>query len=343
MLPGFAAGMAFDPAFGRLMIPLTATLLLFNWTDRIQMGRRHAICGWTVFWHGVVAAIIAPLAGAEEHALAGGILAAGMLILVQSVAGLWPLVTGPMPRPPGPRGRGHGWRRFEGAYQRVASAIEGVGERLEKTVDRSKPEPPDSGQSAEVAEPKVEAAEKQEHPQQPMVIEGYQPSFVGRTANAGLSFLAKLLLLAGLTVAVLFSAKFTIPADGVNIIFGEDGPGRLVVIEHGHKELDQRISRAAVVAPLLLGSVLLIVARRHDGTAHFVRGFFGCALACVVAILALGPAADEMRLLFDNDWGKLETGDRFWELIWLGVLVTGALLLLFWPKPMRRGEKPIVI
>ena len=46
-----------DGGFGRLILPLTAMLFLFNWTERIHLGRRQLISGGSIFWFGVLGAI----------------------------------------------------------------------------------------------------------------------------------------------------------------------------------------------------------------------------------------------------------------------------------------------
>jgi len=358
MLPAFAAGLEvyrYGEQFARLIIPLTAVLLIFNWTDRVRMGRRQIISGATVFWHAVAGLFFSAAATEGVYALVGAALSATLLILVQSVAGLWPVAMAAPSRPLGPqKGRDRHqrvWERLEGAYQRVTTAVESAGERLERAtkhvgqeIDRrtSKPIEVNAGGAAEADEPeKRQAAAEQQLAQAARADVGCQPSFVGRTANAGLSFLAKLLLLAGLAVALLFSCELVnVDAHGTRV---KIGGGQVLVAEHGRVEVQEEIPRAAVFAPLLLGSVLLIVARRNDGAAHFVRGFFGCVLACVAAVVALGPAATEMSLFFEGNWDKLESSDRFEPLIVVAVILIASLLLLFWPKPAWRGEKPIVI
>jgi hypothetical protein len=350
MLPGFAAGHAVwkhGEQFAYLIIPLTVLLLLFNWNERIQMGRRQIISGSMVFWHAVVAAVIAPMARAEDYALVSAILAATLLILVQSVAGLWPLPTPAASRMPvaPPRTARHRrvWHRLEGAYQRVASAVEGVGERLEKTSEPRE-------KAAEQGEASVKLDEASEAPSvkpdvatqaqpapQPALAQGYQPSFVGRTANAGLSFLAKLVLLAGLMVAVLFANQLIdITADGAQFLVSQ---GHLQVIEGGRKTVDVTIPRAGVLLPLVVGTVLLVVARRNDGAAHFLRGFFGCAFAFGAAVLAMGPASGALGEFLSQ--GQVADAADANALIVSGVALALSFLLLFWPR--RRYPGTIVV
>ncbi|MBU0641363.1 MAG: hypothetical protein KKB50_21090, partial [Planctomycetes bacterium] len=352
MLPGFAAGHAVwgqGEQFARLIVPLTVLLLLFNWNEQIQMGRRQMICGGTVFWHAILAAIIAPMAGAEKYALASAILAATLLILVQSVAALWPLPTPgasrmPVAPPRTPRHR-RVWDRLEGAYQRVTTAVEGAGDRLEKIRERTeKTTEQDQAASVKVDEAseappgKPEAVAQGQVAAQPAMLQGYQPSFVGRTANAGLSFLAKLLLLVGLTVAVLFSHELvSIDEGGVRVSVDR---GRIFIAERYGREpdIDAMIPRAAVFAPLLLGTVLLVVARRNDGAAHFLRAFLGCASAFGAALLATGPASNALGAFLSDGCVAGHDTD---PLIQAGVLLALSFVLLFWPK--RRHPGTIVV
>jgi len=359
MLPAFAAGhevghrtgqlMHWEPyGFHLLIIPLTALLLLFNWNERIQMGRRQMIDGGTVFWQAVVAAIITSFIDADKnYSLDAAILAATLLILVQSIAGLWPLpmpAASRMPAPPPRAGRHRRvWRHLEGAYQRVTSAVEGVGERLEKTskpddkaAEQSEPAAVKVDEASEAPPAKPDVAAQPQATPQTALAQGYQPSFVGRTANAGLSFLAKLLLLMGLTAAVLFSSELIdIDEGNTRVVIGH---GRVHITDRYGPEVNEEIPRAAVFAPLLFGTVLLVVARRNDGVAHFLRGFFGCAFAFGAAVLAMGPASDALGAFLSN--GNL-AGCCPEPLIQAGVLLALSFVLLFWPK--RRQPGTIVV
>lgn len=350
MLPAFAAGHEVSPdGFELLIVPLTASLLLFNWNERIQMGRRHMIEGGTVFWHAVVAAgITLFIEDAQSCALDAAILGGTVLVLVQCVAGLWRLpapglarVVSPPPRQPRYQ---RVWNRLEGAYQRITTAVGGAGDRLENIGERfGKADDDDKAASVRVDEsseaPPVKDEKAGRPPavaQPPALAQGYQPSFVGRTANAGLSFLAKLLLLVGLMAACVFSTEL------VNIDQGHTrvriGYGRMSYADGSGPEVTEDIPRAAVFAPLLLGTVLLVVARRHDGAAHFLRGFFGCGAAFAAAVLAMGPASEALGAFLSD--GRVEGYDSD-VLIQAGVLLAGAFVLLFWPK--RRQPGTIVV
>ncbi len=348
MLPAFAAGFEVDGAFARLIIPLTATLFIFDWTERIQLGRRRIIEGGCVFWHGLLAAILAAIFTDGRYAFVGGVLAAALLIIVQSAVAVRPLVAaaksgvaGPQPRKAPKVGA---WERVEGAFERASTAIERAGQRLESAVERGKAKAVDAygdakrtGQAtAREAVGHQPQANGAKQPAQPVAMDFYQPSFVGRTANAGLSFLAKLLLLAGLTVAFTFSDNLVNITAGDTLVQVSDW--RLLVQEDRHVIVNQDISRAVAFLPLLFGTVLLVVARRNDGAAHFLRGFLGCTFAIVAAILAAGPLASDLACFFANKWNQICDPA---PLISLGVLLALSFALLFWPK--KRAPGPIVI
>jgi hypothetical protein len=349
MLPGFAAGLSVDDEFARLIVPLTALLLLFNWNDRIQMGRRHMVSGGTVFWHGLLGAIIAGPATEGNYVWEGGALAAAMLVLVQSFAGIWRLAVPDMaqvaaPPPRVPRGE-RVWNSLEGAYQRIATAVESVGERLEKGGGRAEKSEESNGtvkvdEASEAPPNEPKAATPAQATPQPAMAQGYQPSFVGRTANAGLAFLAKLLLLAGLLAALLFSpGLLSIDEGGTSVVIDQ---GRVLVSERRGSDMhviaNEEIPRAAVIAPLMLGTVLLVVSRRNDGVAHFLRGFIGCAFAFGAAVMAMGPASEALGAFLSN--GNL-AGCCPEALIQAGIMLALSLVLLFWPR--RRQPGTIVV
>lgn len=355
MLPGFAAARLIGPlGFHRLIIALAGTLLVFNWTQRIAAGRRQDIRGWTIFWHGLAGAVLATMIGADQCAHAGAVLAAVLLILVQSLAAFWPLSAMiPATHSPQPHKRRHAWQRVEGACQRVSTTLDHASERIDEVAKRidekleGRPGRAAKAHSAEAAQTADQPPAPAAGPQPaapPPAATAFQPSFVGRTANAGLSFLAKLLLLAGLTAAFLFSAELVDlqpeQAGGLRVLLGG---GQVLIEDHGRPEINMHIPPAAVYVPLLLGTILLVVARRQDGAAHFLRGFFGCLLAGLAAILATGPAAPELELFLDGRWDTLRVGDQLREVIAVFALLALAFLLLFWPRPVPRGQRPIVI
>ena len=354
LLPGMAAGYEVGRRgddFAMLIIPLTALLLLFNWNDRIQLGRRQVTNGGTVFWHGVLGLLIAGPATDGQYVLEGGVLAATMLVLVQSIAGLWPMHADKPSESPDTFDASpdtfdttppqHGaWGRVEGAYQRVTGAVDRVGKRLDRLArgDDNAVEKDKATETDETAPAGDQrgAAPLRPAPEKVAIAQGFQPSFVGRTANAGLSFLAKLLLLTGLTAAVLFSRELVdFNNDEVTVMVGG---GRVIYSEHGRVQVDTRIPKAVVIAPLLLGTILLVTARRHDGAAHFLRGFLGSASAFAAAVVAMGPGAEPLGMFLKGMNIPSRQEDA---LIQAGLLLALSIVLLFWPK--RRENAPIVV
>ena len=164
------------------------------------------------------------------------------------------------------------------------------------------------------------------------VVHGATPSFVGRTANAGLSFLGKLFLLTGLFCAICYNLESPLI---------ELGAGKSVQYVSGFIQFEgmnidrpEPVPPAIVLAPLVLGSIFLVLARRHDGGAHVLRGFTGCALGIVAAVLAVGPAKKGIPVfLMKQDWSALSEGDLAGQVIATGVMLALSLGLLFWPKP----------
>ena len=344
LLPAFAAGQEVDRYFGRMIFAMTGMLLLFNWNELIRLGRLQFVHGGTVFWHGILAMLISSVATDGRYVVEGGVLCATVLVMVQCVAGIWSLspvaqAAPPVAGPVEPR-RQRVWNHLEGVYQRVTNAVDGaserldrLGKRLEKTDELEK-----SGEVQATVDPESEQSGEaaRQQAQQVAMAQAMQPSFVGRTANAGLSFLAKLLLLAACAVALLFSPRIVdVNADGVQVSVSS---GRVLVVENGATQIDTSIPRAMIFFPLLVGTVLLVVARRNDGAAHFLRGFLGCAAIVAATVMAIGPAAEPLGGFLS---GQPISGNQTERLITMGIAFAVALVLLFWPK--RREPGTIVI
>ena len=348
MLPGFAAGTAVGGygQFEKIIFPLMLVFFLFNWVDRIEMGRRFMISGGTIFYHAVCAWIVGEMVTRGSNGMVAGVLAATMVVLVQTLAGMAP-VGGAARRAQTQREvrrsrceheRRGAFRRVEASLDRAGDAIgvavDRVGDRLGRVFGKTPAEDDEVG----------ETPAEQPSPLPPPAPVTIQPSFVGRTANAGLSFLAKLLLLAGLAFAIVAHSQFVANGEfrGLrSIVQGVDG--QITISGFHQSQRQQEIAASAVFVPILLGSLLLVISRRNDGVPHFLRGFFGCLLAIVTAILAFGPLADETALFMTRDWDAL-ANDRWRELLPAAFCLTMSLLLLFWPrKNPYQGPKPIVI
>ncbi|MCK4340586.1 MAG: hypothetical protein KAY37_02535, partial [Phycisphaerae bacterium] len=169
-------------------------------------------------------------------------------------------------------------------------------------------------------------------PPAPVVIEAATPSFAGRTAHAGLSFLGKLLLLIGLVVAVGQGAFRQSPL--ANDLCAEE-PDVRPLIEHG-------IPPGAILMTLVLGSLFLIVARRKDGLRHFFRGCLGCACTLWGAVVAIAWGTPVMQILFaDQDLSRLQGPGMWGTLVMMALSFGAGVLLLLWPK--AEPNKPIVI
>jgi len=357
MIP--AIGMSSDAfrdggAFAQLAIPIAATLFLCNWTKRIEDGRRQRIRGGQAVWPGILGLIGAAMIDAEEYALVAGGMCATLSLLTQATAAMWPF--GAVVRPGQPAAgaaHGHRGRHFHGdavagavagvarAGEHIGRAVERVGERISQAVEKgeSHEEEAEAAEAQQVAEEQP-AAEEQLATQM-VYIDPAAPSFVGRTANAGLSFIGKLLLLGGVTAAVFFNSQSPVVVeDGAQKYYWDSGSVKEQMTV-GEDKVVAQVPAAVVLAPLALGGILLIAARRNEGAAHFLRGFFGCGFAIGAAIAALGPAAGAVQeFLTTNDWNGLDD-DTIGALGGTAFALALALALLFWPK--RQRNKPLVI
>jgi len=331
--------------FARLAIPIAATLFLCDWTKRIEDGRRQRIRGGQAVWPAILGLIGAGMVDAEEYVLVAAGMCATLSLLTQATAAMWPFGAVVRPgRPVAGGAHGHRGRHFRRdavagavagvarAGEHIGRAVERVGERLSQAVEKGESheeegEAAGAQQSAE-EQPVAEA----QAPAQTVYIDPAAPSFVGRTANAGLSFIGKLLLLAGVSAALFYPSE--IKLDQTDPIW-KNG----TVYESGDALVT--IPAAAVLVPLVLGSILLIAARRNEGAAHFLRGFFGCAFAFIAVIVALAPASEAIQDFFGtNDWSELDP-DTVPALVGTAFLLAVSVVLLFWPK--RQRNKPVVI
>jgi hypothetical protein len=159
-----------------------------------------------------------------------------------------------------------------------------------------------------------------------------EPSFVGRAASAGLAFVAKVILLAGLTWAVLFHAKMEFNKSHESVEVSGSG---VHITRDGEVKLDQRIPRVAIVLPFVIGTLMLMHARRHDSTAHIARAAVGGGLAVLAGIVLVGPAGAALSLIYQDQWSAI--GDEHRKLLAVGgALLAGSLVVMFWPKRQTR-------
>jgi hypothetical protein len=172
-------------------------------------------------------------------------------------------------------------------------------------------------------------------PPAPVLVSALQPSFAGRTANAGLSFLGKLLLLAGLLLALgqdplLDTARKAQKHGKLDV-----GPEVAQLIKEG-------FPRGVVLAPLGLGSLMLVLARRKDGADRFFRACIGCALLFWSALLAVLWGGPALRIVFTGgDLNALDRPEMWVPLFATFLSLAAGVFLLLWPKPGR--DRPVVI
>jgi len=312
----------------RVAIAMIVTILLFNWKERVEDGRRQSIDGGSAFWHGFIGLIAGAMADSVPWMAA--ILCAALSMTVQAAAACWPVGVARSASP----GQGGAERKrrdgsiegeVEHAVHQVGAAVEQVGQHIDQAISKRR--------EARDARSEPPAAEKPVQ-QQSMNL-GYQPSFVGRTANAGVSLLGKMMLLIGLTAA--FAYNLDVGKQQKLIV-----DGRSFVYQEGSATLGKsqfQVPKAPILAPVFLGMVFIAFARRHDGGAHWLRGFLGCCCGMAAAVLALSNAGDDVAAFLRSDWSGL-----VWDgpIIAVGALLTTVCALLWWPKKLPRGG-PIII
>ncbi|MCG3128397.1 MAG: Serine/threonine-protein kinase PknD [Phycisphaerae bacterium] len=166
------------------------------------------------------------------------------------------------------------------------------------------------------------------------------PSFVGRTANAGLAFVGKLLLLFGVLLAVAYSVDRPVDLSGRGSGFVL-ADRKLTLLKNGERQ-DFAIHPLLVLAPIVVGGAGLAFSRRNDGGAHFARGLVGtiCAMAC--AFFVVGPSAESVRLLVnDGEWDQFRDLGKAIPLIPMAAFGSLAVTLLLWPK--TRYSRTVVV
>jgi hypothetical protein len=344
MIPGIAIGAGTgDAHLEMLFLPILASFVLCDWNKRIEGGRKNQIRGANVIWPAIIGLIGGNMVDMDQPWIAAGICAM-IALLVQAAAGMWPHGAPARVRRPGQWGE-KTWQRVEGAItnasEHVGKAVEKAAEGFERGWGRAEQAAP-KAQTPATPPPPTKSAESPSHTR--VLIDPAQPSFVGRTANAGLSFVGKVLLLAGITAAMFWNGIpwVDVKDDGGNAIAVEMGKGNFTVVEHGKPVVDVTIPPAVMIFPILIGSFFLIASRRNDGGAHFARGLIGCVLLLTAGILAVGPAADGLGTLMEagSDFSNL-THVNVAALTCMGGTLVSALALLFWPR--KQYGKPLVI
>lgn len=311
MLPAF--GIATDDvsaSFGRIIAGPLAMLVLCNWGRRIETGREGRVDGWTAFWPAIIGLVVSGMANADDYRWTAAGVCAAIALLTQAAASMWPLPARPMV--PGILGAAGPAGARPPAARRTAEA----------DVAPARPAA-NLGTPPAVAPLPLPA---------PIVVRASEPSFVGRTTNCGLAFVGKLLLLAGLLLAAAH------------------GPLLEEALKSGVVKMDAKaedvlragIPPGAALAPLLLGSLLLVMARRQAGVGHFVRGCIGCGLVFWTALGVMFWVQEPLATLFRPGRADAlaEPGTMIPLVFGLAPLALGVILLL-WPRAEQ--NKPIVI
>ncbi len=335
MMPGFAvAEEEISGDFSHLIVPMIAVLFLFDWYKRIEAGRRLRLSGGDAILPGIAGLIIAAMAGADSYVWVGAGMCASLAILTQATAAAWPTVSGgdrgsPITMPPPLDVDQYVGRREPqgaGAGPQAGGAPPSAEQRAGQPGGWS--EPPRAG-----LPPLPQAATAT------VVYEDAQPSFVGRTANAGLSFLAKLMILAGVALAFAYHVR------GVTLHRGDTvwtiDSGSVQKFEGSGEHERWNVPRPAFMAPIIAGAVLLLIARRGDGAAHILRGAAACLLGLFAAGLVAGPGAGAIADISESGARVRVIAQHANVLVPAAALLLFAFMLMTWPK--RRRHRPIVI
>ena len=318
MLPALAAGFDTSPVLGRTLLTIPLVLMVFDWDRRLERGRRGQVRTADAVGAGLVGLIIGGIL--ETEPMFAALLAAAFSLLAESAATMWPL-----PKRPEPARRARQRRRREAeavagdAFEHAGQALSHAGQQLEEAFGRRDAAGPNAASIDEPAPPRR--------------------SRLARVGRGVVGLMATLLLLLGLTMALLYHSR------GAVRVHGDDttvvvGAGQVVVARHGQVVRTERVPAVAVLTPIAVALVLLMILRRRDGAAHFLRGCLAAGLALLAAGLALGPAAGPMAQTCQGQWDALDSAAQA-QVLRIGMIAAASLILLFYPR--RRGPRPIVI
>ena len=242
---------------------------------------------------------------------------ATMSLLTQSAAGMWPLPRHagglpPIPDPGSPRPA----PVTPGPVYEPNRRIEAAGVAVLRPAETTPI-------TASAASP------------QPIIVEAATPSFAGRTVNAGLGLFGKLLLLAGLVLALGPHEWRQQTRTSLSV----DLTGKSV---HPKFITTARDRGPETLLVLAAGGFMLVAARRRDGYVHFFRGCLGCAAMLWGAIVAVAWGTAPMRLLLSGEpLTALNRPDMWGPLAMTALSLAVGVLLLLWPK--HDPNRPIVI
>lgn len=327
MAPALAPASALDgPPFMKILFVPLILLGIFDWTRRIDDGRAGIVSGGAAFLPGLAGLIIANVLDLDAFQWLAAGFAAVFSLLTQATASLFPL-----PRyadnSPTAGEAGYGSPLRTEALERPVGPAAGAGPAAHaaQPLPPLPPLPP--------APASQDRALREDSPR--LVLD--RPSFVVRTANAGLSFVGKIAILIGLSLAAFYHAPGFEMRDGENVVHIG---GSEILVHDGDEHLQFHVPQALVIAPVVLGGFLLALARRQDGGLHFFRGFVGALLGIVACIFMLGPTGVTIAsVLTGQDWHDLPRSELKNLLVPSTLLVLSACTLL-WPKARHYARMP---
>lgn len=311
MLPAYliAAKEMGDQELAAIIFGPIAALLICDWTERIEAGRRGDVSFSAALWPALVGLIASAIGGADDASLLGAGICAAFSIMTQAGAALWP------------------GRPDTRETSILGAQHSPIAERLRNAATANTAE--DGMIATEPAQSSPAGSEPEPEPDA-------HPSFVGRAANQGLTFVGKLLLMAGLIIVLAQTpAREAWQAQQLHI------PSEL------HTFVSSPISPIIPICSVVLGGLLLILARRGAGLSAFLRGFIGCAFLTIGVLMPIlfPDNHDALVALFAQPGeGSVRLRDEHaLAFMAMGVPLGLGALLLLWPVNRNRRHKPIVV
>jgi len=344
MSPGIGIASDTGPDGGRMALPILAVLMIFDWVRRIESGRHTSNDGSQAIWPAVCGLFLGSIFDAPSPWISAA-MCGTVALLVPMASAAWSL--GGTPHQPS--GRGGAGGRFS---RRGSADSANRGEYADDPSFVFRAEIGRGGEPRSVppAPPAIPPAAAQ--------IEVAQPSFVGRTANAGLALIGKVLLLGGVVLALTYYGRpVELPWPGETQVRYHEGAvsvaeqnhdgvvsqyegGRVAVAEQGWERVSPRVPQPILFIPIAIGTAVLVFARRRDGGAHMARALLACVFGVAAAVLALGPGAGAIEALGEGNLRGL-AGRGVVMLVFGASCVFMSLVLLFWPK--SSGQRTIVL
>lgn len=337
LIPAIAIAGDFSDEMGRMAFVPVIIMLIFDWSKRVRHGLSGEVRGGEAVGPGIMGLIIAGILDAEGYELVAGGICATVSLLTQAGASLWGPVTARPTRADAPHGED--WQRhYDTDMSPIASPALASSRGGGESADIHSPEAPAA--VSDVANSSTSDPPRRQSAAQPLIIDAAAPSFVGRTFNAGLAFIGKILLLAAIVLALGQEAI------GRRVLerFAETAEGTEHALDPALRQLlTTQIPEPLVMLAGAIGCALLLMARRSGGTIHLLRGCIAAALGLWGLVMALGPAAWAWQALLSGEtpWSKLPWDNLAGPLL-ISVLPLAAAFLLFaWPR--RRTPHTLTI